>query len=70
MEALMDQISPFISLKMTNAGNFVPSAAAHNATVKQLFFVVFSRAPVMALHWFFLHGHCLPLGSESKLVIF
>ena len=50
MEALMDQISPFISLKMTNAGNFVPSAAAHNVTVKQFFVVVFSRAPVLALH--------------------
>ena len=38
MEALIvGEISPCFSLKTTNAGNFVLSAAAHNATVKPIF---------------------------------
>ena len=54
MEALTLGINLTISfLEDDNAGNFVPSAAAHNATVKP-FFV----CGIMPSVWFFLHRHC------------
>ena len=57
--------SPFLSLKITIAGNYVPSAKAHNATVKPFF-----SATVVAILML-----CRPLmefveeGAESNLEV-